>query len=156
MGRIILNETDYHPITTEQRDVFFSSLGVRRRNNGYALSFEDRNYNCMPYLQEALESNVHGLSFFSGAGGLDIGAQMAKIKVISSLDFERDAVETMRANKFFSHTQHFHEDIRNIKASDFSSILKKNNPEKRSFKVWISRILTKSTVPCPSGLGTRN
>jgi DNA (cytosine-5)-methyltransferase 1 len=130
MGRIILNETDYHPITTEQRDVFFSSLGVRRRNNGYALSFEDRNYNCMPYLQEALESNVHGLSFFSGAGGLDIGAQMAKIKVISSLDFERDAVETMRANKFFSHTQHFHEDIRNIKASDFSSILKKNNPEK--------------------------
>ena len=130
MGKIIFNESDYQPITTEQRIVFFSSLGVRKRNDAYSLPFEDRNYNCMPYLQDALESNVHGLSFFSGAGGLDIGAQMAKIKVISSLDFERDAVETMKANKFFSHTQHFHEDIRNVKASDFSSILRKNNPEK--------------------------
>lgn len=82
------------------------------------------------FKKKVKETKKHGLSFFSGAGGLDIGAQIAGVKVISSLDFEKDAVETMRANPFFSHTQHFHEYIRNIKANDFATILKKNNPEK--------------------------
>lgn len=130
MGEIIINESDYIHILPTQRMDFFESLGVKRIKGKYSIPFVDKNFSCIPYLDKVLDSNIHGLSFFSGAGGLDIGAQMAGIKVISSLDFEKDAVETMSANPFFSHTQHFHEDIRNIKASDFTAILKKNNPEK--------------------------
>lgn len=62
----------------------------------------------MPYLESALNSKVHGLSFFSGGGGLDIGAQMAGIKVLTSLDFEKDAIETLKMNPFFAHTVHGH------------------------------------------------
>lgn len=130
MGKLIINESDYIHILPAQREDFFNSLGVKSRNGQYSLSFKDRNFSCLPYLKKVKESKIHGLSFFSGAGGLDIGAQIAGVKVISSLDFEKDAVETMRANPFFSHTQHFHEDIRNVKANDFATILKKNNPEK--------------------------
>ena len=84
----------------------------------------------MPYLEAALNSKVQGLSFFSGAGGLDIGAQMAGIKVLSSLDFERDTIETLKANPFFAHTEHHHDDIRKVNGATFAEILKKNNPEK--------------------------
>ena len=84
----------------------------------------------MPYLESVLQSKIQGLSFFSGGGGLDIGAQMAGIKVLTSLDFEKDAVATLKANKFFAHTKHRLDDIRNVKACDFDKILKANNPEK--------------------------
>lgn len=127
---IYLDKKTFDPIINTQKDEFFSSLGVNESKGIFKIAFEDKNYTCMPYLEEALESKVQGLSFFSGCGGLDIGAQMAGIKVLSSLDFEKDTVSTMKANKFFSHLQHFHEDIRNVSASDFSSIIKQNNPEK--------------------------
>ena len=39
-----------------------------------------------------MQSKIQGLSFFSGGGGLDIGAQMAGIKVLTSLDVEKDAI----------------------------------------------------------------
>ena len=61
---------------------------------------------------------------------MDIGAQMAGIKVLTSLDFDKDSIETLRSNKFFSHSQHRLDDIRNVKSKDFSHILKENNPEK--------------------------
>src|SRR5690606_18436581 len=70
------------------------------------------------------------IGFFSGAGGLDIGAQLAGSKVISSLDFDKDSVATMRSNSYFSHTAHLHKDIKATSAKDYSSILKQNNPEK--------------------------
>ena len=34
------------------------------------------------------------------AGGLDIGSQLAGVRVISSMDFDKDSVETMRSNSF--------------------------------------------------------
>lgn len=57
---------------------------------------------------------------------MDIGAQMAGIKVLTSLDFEKDAIATL----IFSHTQHRLDDIRNVKGTDFSEILRISNPEK--------------------------
>ena len=48
------------------------------------LSYEDKNFLCKPYLEAAMQSKIQGLSFFSGGGGLDIGAQMAGIKVLTS------------------------------------------------------------------------
>jgi DNA (cytosine-5)-methyltransferase 1 len=77
-----------------------------------------------------LDSNVHALSFFSGAGGLDIGAQLADVKVISSLDFDKDSILTLKNNKFFSHAEHNYNDISLVKASDYTKILKQHKPEK--------------------------
>lgn len=85
-----------------------------RMQDGFRLEFTDKNYNCLPYLDAVLDSRTHGLSFFSGCGGLDIGAQMAGIKVLSSLDFAKEAVETMKKNKFFAHACHMLNDIRNV------------------------------------------
>ena len=59
---------------------------------------------------------------------MDIGAQMAGIKVLTSLDIEKDAIATLRANDFFSHTEHRLDDIRNVTAKDYDRILKINNP----------------------------
>ena len=114
-----------------QKDEFLNSFSDFEQDpNSIFIEYEDRNYQCMPFLPNVLDSKVQGLSFFSGAGGLDIGAQMAGIKVLSSLDFEKDTVETLKANPFFSHTEHRLEDIRNVRGSDYSEILKTNNPEK--------------------------
>lgn len=77
-----------------------------------------------------IDSKIQSIGFFSGAGGLDIGAQLAGSKVISSLDFDLDSVKTLKSNKYFNHTHHFHKDIKDIDASLYKEILKKNNPEK--------------------------
>ena len=130
MNNYKLYETEFLPIMESQRQAFFDSLGVTKRQGSYSIKFTDKNYKCMPYLDLALDSKVQGLSFFSGGGGLDIGAQMAGIKVLSSLDFEKDAIATLKKNKFFAHTKHRLEDIRNVKAQDYSQILRDNNPEK--------------------------
>ena len=113
-----------------QLEEFISSIGTKAKNDYYTLHYEDKNYKCLPFLDDVLDSKIQGLSFFSGAGGLDIGAQLAGIKVLTSLDFEKDAIETLKANKFFSHTSHRCDDIRNVKSLDYSETLKKNNPEK--------------------------
>lgn len=114
----------------QHREVLESFEGFRSDNEYIYIPFEDHNYECMPYLQSALDSKVHGLSFFSGGGGLDIGAQMSGIKVLSSLDFEKDAIETLKANPFFAHTVHHHSDIRKVNGLTFKNIIKSNNPEK--------------------------
>ncbi len=130
MKKYILEEKVFRPIIESQRQEFYSSLGVKPHNGVFNLSFVDKNYNCLPFLETVLDSKIQGLSFFSGGGGLDIGAQMAGIKVLTSLDFDKDSIETLRSNKFFAHSQHRLDDIRNVKSGDFSQVLKDNNPEK--------------------------
>ena len=76
------------------------------------------------------DSKIQTIGFFSGAGGLDIGSQLAGSKVISSLDFDRDSVATMKANKYFAHSKHFHRDIKEMFASDYTKVIKDNKPEK--------------------------
>lgn len=118
-----LYEQNFLPIMESQRNSFFDSLGVKNDHGSFVIDYTDKNYRCMPYLDSVLDSKIQGLSFFSGGGGLDIGAQMAGIKVLSSLDFEKDAIETLKSNKFFAHTEHRLDDIRNVKAEDFSQLL---------------------------------
>ena len=130
MAKIIIEKKTFSPIIDTQRSVFFESLKKKKKNGTYELSYEDKNFLCKPYLEAAMQSKIQGLSFFSGGGGLDIGAQMAGIKVLTSLDVEKDAIATLRANDFFSHTEHRLDDIRNVTAKDYDKILKTNNPEK--------------------------
>src|SRR5574344_1611703 len=130
MKKIKIYENEFLPIIGQQRNEFFNSVGVKEGFNSKALSFVDKNYKCMPYLDSVLSSKINGLSFFSGGGGLDIGAQMSGIKVLTSLDFDKDAIATLNKNKFFAHTKHRLDDIRNVKAIDFKDTLRENNPEK--------------------------
>ncbi len=74
--------------------------------------------------------DIKAISMFSGAGGLDIGTQLAGIKVISSLDIFEDSVETLKRNKFFSHTIHEVGDITEITGKHYDELLKKEKPKK--------------------------
>lgn len=74
--------------------------------------------------------DIKAISMFSGAGGLDIGTQLAGIKVISSLDIFEDSVETLKKNKFFSHTVHEVGDITQITGNHYAELLRKEKPEK--------------------------
>ena len=126
----LIRTDEFLPIIEAQRNEFFNSLGTKIQNGIVRLPYHDKNYSWKPYLESVLDSKIQGLSFFSGGGGLDIGAQMAGIKVLTSLDFDKDSVATLKANKFFGHATHRLDDIRNVKAVDFDSVLKNNNPEK--------------------------
>lgn len=75
-------------------------------------------------------SNIKAISMFSGAGGLDIGTQLAGIKVMSSFDIFEDSVESLKINSFFKDTIHETGDITKIDGSHYNKLLKDNNPEK--------------------------
>ncbi len=108
---------------------FFDSMGVENEK-GIKIRIKKRGYSVSEKTDIVNESKTHSISFFSGAGGLDIGSQLAGSKVISSLDFDKDSVLTMKSNRFFDHTHHFHKDIKDVSSSDYSQIIKLNNPEK--------------------------
>lgn len=92
--------------------------------------FIKRGYTVNNSVDLITDSKIQTIGFFSGAGGLDVGSQLAGSKVISSLDFDKDSVATMSANKYFSHATHLHKDIKDINAYDYNNIIKSNNPEK--------------------------
>ncbi|MTW87418.1 DNA (cytosine-5-)-methyltransferase [Virgibacillus dakarensis] len=116
-------------IQGEQLEVF--EEGLRKDKNGNInIPFSQKGYLCNNDLINSFNEDVQAISFFSGGGGLDIGSQLAGVKVISSMDFDKDSVETLRANNYFSHTKHFHKDISDMSADDYEEILKKNNPKK--------------------------
>lgn len=48
-----------------------------------------------------MAEQIKAISLFSGAGGLDIGCQMAGIPVTFSIDIEKDAIETLKLNDRF-------------------------------------------------------
>lgn len=120
-------------IKTGYRGSLFDSADnefKRISEDKFVIEFESKGYTVNDKIETIAYSNIHALGFFSGAGGLDIGTQLAGVKVISTLDFDKDSVATMMSNKYFSHAKHFHKDIKDVIAKDFSTIIKNNNPEK--------------------------
>lgn len=127
----ILGKRHLRNICEHQRlELMNSFIGCNQDENSIYINYTDRNYLCMPKLDILRESSIHAISLFSGCGGLDIGVQMAGVRVISSLDFEQATVDTLRANPFFSLSDHNCEDIRNINGKFYSECIKRNNPEK--------------------------
>ncbi len=121
----------FEPILPSQREELYDSfVGCKVGRDYITIEYENKNYTCAPFLERVLDSKVQALSFFSGCGGLDIGAQMAGVKILSSLDFDKDAVNTLSHNRFFAHTHHQCEDIRKVSGKDYASIIKNSNPEK--------------------------
>src|SRR6056300_1260065 len=75
-------------------------------------------------------SKIHSISLFSGAGGLDLSSVMAGVKVLSSLDFDKDSIKTIRSNRIFKDGDQFCKDIRDLSLKNYNHILKKNKTEK--------------------------
>jgi DNA (cytosine-5)-methyltransferase 1 len=110
--------------------LFEDDFIIHQKKEFIGIRYNQRGYTVNDKVDEIIDSKIQTIGFFSGAGGLDIGAQLAGSKVISSLDFDRDSVATMKANKYFAHSKHFHKDIKEMFANDYTKIIKDNNPEK--------------------------
>jgi len=125
-----LNEQENFPtLYAEAESIKVQEPKISKRINDN--KFLDKNYKTSKdSYEEVKESKTHVVSFFSGAGGLDIGAQLAKAKVISSHDFDEDSIKTLSQNDFFNHAQHNLGDIAQANGLDFKNIIDKNNPEK--------------------------
>ena len=106
----------------QMANTIVSFNGCKMDAENIYIDYTDRNYLCEPQIDIIRDSDIHAISMFSGCGGLDIGTQMAGVKVISTLDFEPDTVKTMKANRFFSFADHQCEDIRNITAKNYTEI----------------------------------
>lgn len=90
--------------------------------------YHDKNY-CVSDIPKR-HRKVQAISFFSGCGGLDIGASLARVKVISSLDFDPDCVRTISENSLFKGSDIRHANIVDVKAREYREVIKKSNPEK--------------------------
>ncbi|HTB07692.1 MAG TPA: DNA cytosine methyltransferase [Bacteroidia bacterium] len=117
-------------IQEPQIRLFEDEFKVSLKKEFIGINFNQRGYTVNDKFETIIDSKFQGISFFSGAGGLDIGSQLAGVKIISSLDFDEDSVQTMKTNKYFAHSQHLHKDIKEMKAKDYLKIIKENNPEK--------------------------
>ena len=107
----------------------FSKESKKITNDNTNIKFDHKGYKVNNIVANA-HNKVNSICFFSGAGGLDIGSQLAGTKVISSMDFDKDSVATMKSNQYFNHAQHLHKDIKEMTASDYSDILEKNKSNK--------------------------
>jgi DNA (cytosine-5)-methyltransferase 1 len=110
--------------------IFEDDFVIHQRKEFIGIEYNQKSYTVNDKIDKIIDSKIQTIGFFSGAGGLDIGAQLAGSKVISSLDFDIDSVATMKANKYFAHSKHFHSDIKEMRASDYAQIIKDNKPEK--------------------------
>lgn len=119
-------------IDNSQLELLGKELNVLNKNKFIDFNTNHRGYNVNndKKISEIIDSKIQTIGFFSGAGGLDVGSQLAGAKVISSLDFDRDSVATMKSNKYFNHSEHIHKDIQGCSAKDYSKIISSNNPEK--------------------------
>lgn len=120
----MLNSIDINQLEEFKADLVSDS------NKDIIIPYEHKGYTVNDKIDKVKESKIQAISFFSGCGGLDIGAQLAGVKVLTSLDFYQDAVTTLKSNKYFEHTEHYFKDIVDTKGSDFSEVIKKNSPEK--------------------------
>ncbi len=123
-------EREFLTLVEEPQLRLFEQEFKKTKQDFIGIKYEKRGYTVNDKVDEIVNSKIQTIGFFSGAGGLDIGSQLSGSKVISSLDFDRDSVATMKKNEYFSHSKHFHRDIKEMNASDYSTILKQNNPEK--------------------------
>lgn len=118
----------FQNITEHQKETMLEDFELNK-NGDILIPYTHKGYTVNDKKIE-FRKDIKAISMFSGAGGLDIGTQLAGIKVISSLDIFEDSVETLKKNKFFSHTVHEVGDITKITGNHYDDLLKKENPEK--------------------------
>jgi DNA (cytosine-5)-methyltransferase 1 len=109
---------------------FFEEFEAVSEAGNIDIEYSQRGYSVNSEVKGLNFCGTHAIGFFSGAGGLDIGAQLAGTKVISSMDYDLDSVSTMKANPYFNHTHHINEDIQKLSALQYKDTIRLNNPEK--------------------------
>lgn len=77
-----------------------------------------------------MENKIVAISLFSGAGGLDIASYMSGIPVVSSIDIDKDCIETLKANDMFGDTEIMLDDLHQVDSEVFKNILAKKNASK--------------------------
>ena len=118
----------YQNITEHQQEALLSEFYLDK-NADILIEYDHKGYTVND-LKISYRHDIKAISMFSGAGGLDIGAQLAGVKVLSSLDIYEDSVETLKMNSFFKETIHEVGDITKIGGEHYSGLLKKEKPEK--------------------------
>lgn len=73
---------------------------------------------------------IAAISLFTGCGGLDIGAQMAGVSVVSAIELNKDAVSTLKLNNEFKNCNIYNEDIKDFDIENFKNDLKKVDYDK--------------------------
>ena len=100
----------YTNLCAHQREEMLSGFEVDT-NGDILIPYEHKGYTCNDLVTESLYG-VKAVSMFSGAGGLDIGTQLAGVPVMTSLDIFEDSVKTIKQNSFFKNTLHECGDIK--------------------------------------------
>ncbi len=80
--------------------LFEDEFKVSLKQEFIGINFRQRGYTVNDKVETIIESKIQTIGFFSGAGGLDIGSQLAGAKVISSLDFDRDSIANQEIYKY--------------------------------------------------------
>lgn len=118
----------FENITPHQKKEMLSEFELDDKGN-IVIPYKHKGYTVND-LKIDYRKDIKAISMFSGAGGLDIGTQLAGIKVISSIDNFEDSVKTLKLNKFFKGTIHEVGDITKIDGEHYKEILEKEKPEK--------------------------
>lgn len=125
---IVLQKEYFSNVCDAQRNSMLEQFELNK-NGDIVLTYSPKGY-FVNNKKMSFNSGITAISMFSGAGGLDIGTQLAGVEVASSLDFFEDSVKTIEMNKCFSRGEHLNRDIKTVTANDYSSLLRKKNPEK--------------------------
>lgn len=128
MKQYILERKFFENVTEQQLSDMLRPFDVNK-NGDLVIPYNPKSYK-VNRTKPQFNEGIYAISMFSGAGGLDIGTQLAGVKVVSSLDFFEDSVKTISKNKYFSHAEHLQRDIKTVTAQDYSKVLQQNNPEK--------------------------
>lgn len=128
MAKYKIEKKYFNNITSHQKEAMLSDFELDKDGN-IIIQYEHKGYTVND-LEIDFKKDIKAISMFSGAGGLDIGTQLAGIKVISSIDNFEDSVKTLSLNKFFKNTIHEVGDITKIDGSHYKEIIEKEKPEK--------------------------
>jgi DNA (cytosine-5)-methyltransferase 1 len=130
MNKYIFNIDDYKNLSNDELILFRKSIKMDSKRKSKSLEIYHKGYTVNNLIEPDGKNCIQAIGLFSGAGGLDIGTQMAGVKVISSLDFDKDSVSTIKSNPYFSSGTHLHSDIRDIDLNIYKDLISKSNPSK--------------------------
>ena len=118
----------YLQFVQHQREELLADFELNSQGD-IEIYYEHKGYTCNDFEVKS-NNGIKAISMFSGAGGLDIGTQLAGVPVLTSLDIFEDSVKTMQNNAFFKHTMHECGDITEMDGKHYEEVLRRENPEK--------------------------
>ncbi|MCK1200976.1 DNA cytosine methyltransferase [Streptococcus uberis] len=116
--QVKISKDYFKNIYNKQRENFYNNFKIDKNN-----IYIDVDEKKLDMNRDIIEKKVSAISMFSGAGGLDIGAYLAGINVLYTLDFNKDSVDTISSNKIFTESTHSFGDIREVDINSIKEII---------------------------------